>query len=68
MLTTQDSDKEVQILHAMQQLEKPGFPEIISEGKVNEKLSYIIMRKYGVSIKTLLRKARAKRFSLKTST
>lgn len=44
-----------------------GFPRLISHGPLLENLYFIIMAKYGNSLKTLLRKSKKKRFSLKTS-
>jgi hypothetical protein len=40
---------------------------MICHGKTDDNLQYIVMNKYGPSLKMMLRRTKSKRFSIKTA-
>jgi hypothetical protein len=56
--------KEVTVL---QKLQESGVNQLVTNGKSDEGLFYIILTKYGPNLKTVLDKVNYKRFTLKTA-
>lgn len=63
----EDMKTEVQILEEIKSKEYDGFSTILAHGMIDQGLSYIIMKKYGPSLKVMLRRSKFKRFSIKTA-
>jgi hypothetical protein len=62
-----DMNKEVKVLKELTERKFEGFSTIISHGLIKNKVIYIVMCKYGPSLKQMLRRSKHKRFSLKTA-
>jgi serine/threonine protein kinase len=58
---------ETQILEELKETKAKGFSEIITHGAVSNDLYFIILRRYGPSIKQMIRRSVYKRFSVKTA-
>lgn len=63
----QDSVKEITVAQQILQANLDGFSRVIAHGNLPGNLMYIIMPKYGPSLKQMLRRSRYKRFSIKSS-
>lgn len=55
------------VLSQIHQAQYKGFANMITNGKTDDNLQYIVMNKYGPSLKMMLRRTKSKRFSIKTA-
>lgn len=64
---SKESCKEITVLEQIKKRKLKGFCNMLSHGTTEDGLQYIIMGKLGPSLKSMLRKTKSKRFSIKTS-
>ena len=62
-----ETETEVEVALEIKKEKLEGFSQIVSHGTFPNGLMYMIMPKYGPSLKQLLRRSRFRRFSIKTS-
>lgn len=63
---TSKPDYEISIMEHLKRAGCKGFPKIVSHGTIEGRLRYVVMQKYGPSLKFMLKRNKKKRFRIKT--